>query len=301
MHSSQAFEELTKDSENHQCFDCGKKSSDNDRKPVHWASAKNSLCQNCAEDYRSFGENGSYISSITMASWRDYQLQSIVGNKRFKILLTEFNMAKNKEDFYRSKFLGYHPKSIKHEINRVNEILEKPQLKKAMSDFYESKISSVHNTGSFDLKTNFATENSLKRFNSIRFEINLVNGLLEKPQLKKAMSTFYKSRISSASNNGSFEQKTTFTSCNPLKRFNSISNEESKFYSSFSLFNRDTDNKQILNKYNTNNGEIDYSSGSSFGHDSDNVIHRLAVNVNNGVNYLFRKLFGSFDEKSNCN
>jgi len=243
MYSHQEFEELMKDIENHQCFDC-------ERKPAHWASVNNSiyLCMNCAGDHRGFGVNISYIRSITMDSWSDNQLQSmrLGGNKRLKILLSEFNITKKKDELYKSKLLEYHRKLMRHEINNSNELLEKPQPEEAMTTFYESKISPTSNNGSFDVKTNF-------------------------------------------------------TSTKSLRKFNSISNDD-KFSSRFSLFNRDIDNKMLLHKYNTNNEEIDLSPDSSFGPDSDNIVHKLAVNANKGVNYLFGKLFGSLDdEKSNSN
>jgi len=131
---------------------------------------------------------------------------------------------------------------------------------------------------------------------SLKYEINNNNEFPEKPELDDSLIPIDKP---SPSGSGSFDMKTNYTSSG-FKRFNSVSCEDTKFSSRFSLFNNDIDKKQLMNKYHTNNIEIDIADDISF-HDfnneysvskvkcqsSHNIVHNLAVKASKGVDYLF--------------
>jgi len=163
MYSHQEFEELTRDEDNQRCFDCN-------RKPAHWASVNTSiyLCLNCAGDHRGFGVNISYVRSITMDSWSDNQLKimRIGGNKRLSSLLDEYSLNKeNKEILFKSKLLEYHRKELKSEINKNDDLNEKPEKEDALLPLYE-EARTPKSSNSFDLNTT----SGFKRYNSVSNE-----------------------------------------------------------------------------------------------------------------------------------
>ena len=101
---------LLKDTENQQCFDCGKS-------PTNWASINNAiyLCINCSGIHRGYGVDISYIKSITLDTWNENQinLMKIGGNKNLRILLEKYDIDKNKVDkniLYHSKIMDFYRK-----------------------------------------------------------------------------------------------------------------------------------------------------------------------------------------------
>jgi hypothetical protein len=112
------FEELLKNVENLNCFDCG-------RSPAQWASVNNAiyLCLNCAGEHRGFGVATSYIRSITIDSWNDNQINMMKsgGNKNLRELLEVYTIdiiKVNKSTLYSSRLLDFYRKHLKCKVNK---------------------------------------------------------------------------------------------------------------------------------------------------------------------------------------
>jgi hypothetical protein len=184
------FEGLLKDTENANCFDCGKS-------PAQWASVNNAiyLCLTCAGEHRGFGVSISYIRSITIDTWNDNQItmMRIGGNKRLKELLDLYNINKSKIEksvLYNSRLLHFHRQVLKSNVNKENVDREPPTKEEALKSINvdltnsyvsdSSKYSSVSKSG-VKLNKNVNTEN---RFNSVssdlpdeNVDVGLVSGL----------------------------------------------------------------------------------------------------------------------------
>lgn len=107
---SEELHRLMKDPENKICIDCGSS--------AQWASVNNSvyLCLNCAGMHRGLGVNISFVRSITMDKWdaKQIKLMKIGGNRRFKVLMKEFNISDDIEIGmkYKLKAIDYYRKLV---------------------------------------------------------------------------------------------------------------------------------------------------------------------------------------------
>ena len=161
---------LLKDTENQQCFDCGKS-------PTNWASINNAiyLCINCSGIHRGYGVDISYIKSITLDTWNENQinLMKIGGNKNLRILLEKYDIDKNKVDkniLYHSKIMDFYRKYLKNKANNLpNEEQESSK---------EDALKSINSSSKNQMKEFLKSEEEI-------FELKLQYGRLENKILIK--------------------------------------------------------------------------------------------------------------------
>ena len=155
------FINLYKESENQQCFDCGKS-------PSQWASINNAiyLCIKCSGIHRGYGVDISYIRSITLDTWNENQINimKIGGNKNLRIFLEKYEIDKNKIDkniLYNSKIMDFYRKYLKNKANNL------PNEEQAPSK--EDALKSIN----FTFKNNDNENNN--KFKSIGYEVKEKN------------------------------------------------------------------------------------------------------------------------------
>ena len=142
------FINLYKESENQQCFDCGKS-------PSQWASINNAiyLCIKCSGIHRGYGVDISYIRSITLDTWNENQINimKIGGNKNLRIFLEKYEIDKNKIDkniLYHSKIMDFYRKYLKN-ISKNLPIKELAPSKEEALKSLNNNINNNNNANKF--------------------------------------------------------------------------------------------------------------------------------------------------------
>ena len=142
------FINLYKESENQQCFDCGKS-------PSQWASINNAiyLCIKCSGIHRGYGVDISYIRSITLDTWNENQINimKIGGNKNLRIFLEKYEIDKNKIDkniLYNSKIMDYYRKYLKNKSKNL-PIKEQPPSKEEALKTLNNNINNINDNNKF--------------------------------------------------------------------------------------------------------------------------------------------------------
>ena len=109
------FVKLLANPDNYSCFECNSKN-------VQWASVTNGIfiCMNCSGMHRGFGVELSFVRSITMDEWSDFQLScmQLGGNARLRIFLKKYNIdlsESNKKDKYKTKACRFYRAMLKAE------------------------------------------------------------------------------------------------------------------------------------------------------------------------------------------
>ena len=169
---------LLKDTENQQCFDCGKS-------PTNWASINNAiyLCINCSGIHRGYGVDISYIKSITLDTWNENQinLMKIGGNKNLRILLEKYDIDKNKVDknlLYHSKIMDFYRKYLKNKAKNLPIKEQAPSNEEALKSLNDNN--NLNNNNNKFISIGSKNENNNNNDNSFHnFIGNLMNKTIE--------------------------------------------------------------------------------------------------------------------------
>ena len=169
---------LLKDTENQQCFDCGKS-------PTNWASINNAiyLCINCSGIHRGYGVDISYIKSITLDTWNENQinLMKMGGNKNLRILLEKYDIDKNKVDkniLYHSKIMDFYRKYLKNKAKNLPIKEQAPSNEEALKSLNDNN--NLNNNNNKFISIGSKNENNNNNDNSFHnFIGNLMNKTIE--------------------------------------------------------------------------------------------------------------------------
>lgn len=113
--SHPVFSRLLANPDNYSCFECNSKN-------VAWASVTNGvfICMNCSGMHRGFGVDLSFVRSITMDEWSNFQLtcMQLGGNARLRNFLQKYNIDLqdvNKKEKYKTKACRFYRAMLKSE------------------------------------------------------------------------------------------------------------------------------------------------------------------------------------------